>query len=95
VSALPAASSFDEHLVRDYARLRRKADAIARRSGLSPDGRWRYLSPSLTGDFYARIAVRVVRSAGHRHVCGSAASRPVRVQPQADESARGRPLLSG
>jgi RNA polymerase sigma factor (sigma-70 family) len=37
MSALPAASSFDEHLVRDYARLRRKADAIARRSGLSPE----------------------------------------------------------
>jgi RNA polymerase sigma factor (sigma-70 family) len=37
MSALPAASSFDERLVRDYARLRRKAGAIARRSGLSAE----------------------------------------------------------
>ncbi len=45
------------------------------------DGRWQFLSPSLTGDFYARIGARVARSAGHRHVCRGARSRSVHVQP--------------
>jgi len=113
VSALPAASSFDERLVRDYPRLRRKAEAIARRLGLWPEeieevfqdawlvcwrrreevehveaffGQvmrnivserlgWKHRHPTVP------LEVAVVRSAGHRHVCGSAASRPVRVQP--------------
>lgn len=56
-------------------------DGLLATTRSSSTGRWQYLSPSLTGDFYARIAVRVVRSAGHRHVCGSASARPVRVQP--------------
>jgi hypothetical protein len=46
------------------------------------DGRWRYLSPSLTGDFYATIRRRTVTSARHRHVCLGDRSSPVRVQPQ-------------
>jgi hypothetical protein len=67
-------------LVRIY-RVDPGPDGLLASTRTSSTGRWQYLSPSLNGDFYARIGVRVVRYRGHRHVCGSSTARPVRVGP--------------
>ncbi len=52
---------------------------VSVRSG--SDGRWQYLSPTLTGSFYALMPRRVIRSARHRHVCNGDRSGPVAVMP--------------
>lgn len=56
-------------------------DGLLTTTRAGSDGRWRFLSPSLNGDFYATIGARVFRSAGHRHVCNRARSTSVRAQP--------------